>query len=258
MPDQATYLTTRQLQELLQVDRLTIYRMLDAGEIPAFKVGRQWRFDSREIKRWLSGQGEAQSVGNEQTELAARSQGTENLPLAGMQTIQDSFAQALGLRLVIVTDDNRALTTPSNEQPLEQLLQTTSGGMGYLTELIEREQKPVLMPEEEASVGLLSQALQLGQQLQASLCCGPFVYAERKELLKADLVRIAQASDLPSESLSELLLKTRMFNATERSQLAAILASVAVALETLVEQDLAFQHHLQKIANLASRRVGEL
>ncbi|MGD8518216.1 MAG: helix-turn-helix domain-containing protein, partial [Anaerolineae bacterium] len=46
-------LTTRQLQELLQVDRITIYRMLDDGRLEGFKVGGQWRFSRQAIDQWL-------------------------------------------------------------------------------------------------------------------------------------------------------------------------------------------------------------
>ena len=35
------FLTTRQLQEILHVDRTTIYRMADDGRVPAVKVGSQ-------------------------------------------------------------------------------------------------------------------------------------------------------------------------------------------------------------------------
>ena len=34
-------LTTQQLQELIRVDRSTIYRMAEDGRLPAVKVGRQ-------------------------------------------------------------------------------------------------------------------------------------------------------------------------------------------------------------------------
>ena len=49
-------LTVRQLQELLRVDRVTIYRMLEAGALPGFKVGGQWRFSQGEIEAWLNSQ----------------------------------------------------------------------------------------------------------------------------------------------------------------------------------------------------------
>lgn len=46
-------LTTRQLQELLQVDRITIYRMLNDGRLQGFKVGGQWRFSRQAVELWL-------------------------------------------------------------------------------------------------------------------------------------------------------------------------------------------------------------
>jgi excisionase family DNA binding protein len=49
-------LTTKQLQELLQVDRITIYRMLNDGRLRGFKVGGQWRFSRQEIETWLQAQ----------------------------------------------------------------------------------------------------------------------------------------------------------------------------------------------------------
>lgn len=42
-------LTARQVQNLLHVDRSTVYRMADDGRLPAIKVGRQWRFPADRI-----------------------------------------------------------------------------------------------------------------------------------------------------------------------------------------------------------------
>lgn len=49
-------LTTRELQSYLHLDRITIYRLLQAGDIPAMKVGGQWRFSPSEIEHWLTRQ----------------------------------------------------------------------------------------------------------------------------------------------------------------------------------------------------------
>ncbi len=37
---------------LLRVHRSTIYRMLKQHQIPAFRVGSDWRFDADTIERW--------------------------------------------------------------------------------------------------------------------------------------------------------------------------------------------------------------
>jgi len=51
----ATLLTTKDLQELINVDKSTIYRMAEDGRLPAVKVGRQWRFPAGQIADMLGG-----------------------------------------------------------------------------------------------------------------------------------------------------------------------------------------------------------
>lgn len=45
-------LTVGEIADYLRVDRSTIYRLLKRHELPAFKVGRDWRFNVEEIDRW--------------------------------------------------------------------------------------------------------------------------------------------------------------------------------------------------------------
>jgi excisionase family DNA binding protein len=48
-------LTVRQVQELLHIDRSTIYRMASDGRLPAIRVGKQLRFPSRDIAALVNG-----------------------------------------------------------------------------------------------------------------------------------------------------------------------------------------------------------
>ena len=52
MPDQL--LTLEQVAEYLNVDKFTVYRLLADKDLPAFKVGNQWRFKRRLIDNWLA------------------------------------------------------------------------------------------------------------------------------------------------------------------------------------------------------------
>ena len=49
-------MTVKEVAALLRVSPQTLYKMLDQGEIPAVKVGSQWRFDRNRIRDWLEGQ----------------------------------------------------------------------------------------------------------------------------------------------------------------------------------------------------------
>jgi excisionase family DNA binding protein len=45
-------LTVRDLSNYLRVHPSTVYRLLKTGQLPAFKVGSDWRFNVEEIDRW--------------------------------------------------------------------------------------------------------------------------------------------------------------------------------------------------------------
>jgi excisionase family DNA binding protein len=46
-------MTIEETAAYLRVGKKTIYRLLKQGEIPATKVGRQWRFNKASIDKWL-------------------------------------------------------------------------------------------------------------------------------------------------------------------------------------------------------------
>jgi len=50
------WLTLDELAEYLKLGRTKLYQMAQGGEIPASKVGNQWRFDREEIDAWVRSQ----------------------------------------------------------------------------------------------------------------------------------------------------------------------------------------------------------
>ena len=51
MPEQL--LTLEQVAKYLNVDKFTVYRLISDRDLPAFKVGNQWRFKKKLIENWL-------------------------------------------------------------------------------------------------------------------------------------------------------------------------------------------------------------
>ena len=51
-----TLLTPQELAEVLQLNSATITRKAKKGEIPAIKIGKQFRFDRDQIDKWLTQQ----------------------------------------------------------------------------------------------------------------------------------------------------------------------------------------------------------
>lgn len=98
-----TYLTTRDVQELIRVDKSTIYRMAESGKLPAIKVGRQWRFPADEIEQWLRG--------HETTSLDLAEAG---FPEIMTQDSADLFADLYGVMVVVTDIEGRPITAVSN------------------------------------------------------------------------------------------------------------------------------------------------
>jgi excisionase family DNA binding protein len=111
-------LTSRELQDYLHLDRITIYRMLQSGEIPAMKVGGQWRFSQADIDEWLKSHrgkgGIVPAPPQVQPLPPAEALSIATRPLASLRVcdlvapscleiIQGSFAQALNV-VVGITD----------------------------------------------------------------------------------------------------------------------------------------------------------
>jgi excisionase family DNA binding protein len=47
------WLTLEQIADYLQLSTSSVYKMARSQKIPAYKVGRQWRFRKDEIDNWV-------------------------------------------------------------------------------------------------------------------------------------------------------------------------------------------------------------
>ena len=98
------YYTVRQIQSLLKVDRITIYRMLQDGRLKGIKIGHQWRFAKTEVDRFLG-----ISVPEED-----QSEFSPALPIHCIQTIQNLFSDISQLSSLVVDMQGNALTKISS------------------------------------------------------------------------------------------------------------------------------------------------
>ena len=47
-------MTVYEVAEYLKLHYMTVYRMVKRGDIPAFRIGIDWRFRREEIQRWIA------------------------------------------------------------------------------------------------------------------------------------------------------------------------------------------------------------
>ena len=62
MPQPDPIMTVEEIAEYLSLHPLTVRRLARDGEIPAFKVGRQWRVKRALLDKWIADQ-TAQNAG---------------------------------------------------------------------------------------------------------------------------------------------------------------------------------------------------
>ncbi len=70
-------MTAKELAELLKISLPTLYKMVNSGEIPGFKVANEWRFEREEIQAWIEGlsRGNREAVLDSKPETPARAGG---------------------------------------------------------------------------------------------------------------------------------------------------------------------------------------
>ena len=52
----SAFLTTEEVLSCLKVNPRTIYRLIKSGELPAVRIGRQWRFRRSDLDTWIERQ----------------------------------------------------------------------------------------------------------------------------------------------------------------------------------------------------------
>ncbi len=111
----AKLLTTKEVERLMQLNRVTIYRLIRDAGFPALKLGGQWRFPRDEVERWLEKRGHLVSTsGSEPTQTLAASKVDILVPDDLLRSIEitsllRSFASAIDLSVLIIGNNGDIL-----------------------------------------------------------------------------------------------------------------------------------------------------
>ncbi len=112
-------LTVRQLQERLQVDRVTIYRMLNSGRLNGIKVGGQWRFREEDVSHLVTPQPD---------ESGPPPSKQPPLPLPCLHAMQQLFSEAAEVAALVVDPQGQPLTDVTNSCAFCSLILSSEAG----------------------------------------------------------------------------------------------------------------------------------
>ncbi len=252
-------LTAKKMEELLQVDRSTIYRMAEKGLLPGIKVGKQWRFPSDQVSTLFQIEMPKQTTASILEEDPLTNGDPERLevilPLDCVQLIQESFADLLGVMIVVTDMEGRPITRASNACGLFEAVSQIPSALQKCTESWQSLATSLeLEPRFRSShLGLLcARALiRVGSELQGMViasCVAPENWPPTPEKtadiaselgVEASLLHlhIDQVHKLPSDQQQRILLYVQ--------QIANIVAHIVNERKTLVNR-------LEAIADLTA------
>ena len=112
-----TFLTSQEIQDLISVDRSTVYRMAEDGRLPGVKVGRQWHFPADRVAAQLG-----LTFGADLPAFApAAADAADQADVLGAllrpgdaQSVTDLIGELFGVMAVMTDMDGHPITSVSN------------------------------------------------------------------------------------------------------------------------------------------------
>lgn len=240
-------LTTRQVLELLKVDRITVYRMLQDGRLKGIKIGQQWRFPQNEVARLLGE--EAPQTAAPQTEANA------SFPTHCVQTIQDLFAEVGQISALVVDTDGEALTETSHPCRFCQVMQQSPSGQAACREtwrdIARQSSAGSRYFTCHAGVQYISAPINDEDGPAGYFLAGEFYWQlPDPQEEAARLERLSGANTLASDMLQQAARSVPVIPAEQHARVEGWPATAALAVQSILHERLSFMSRLQQIASL--------
>lgn len=240
-------LTTRQVLEILKVDRITIYRMLQDGRLKGVKIGQQWRFPLQEVERLLG-------VVVPQPEPSQPETRT-SFPTHCVQTIQDLFSEVGQVSGLVLDLDGEPLTEVSHPCRFCQIIRQNPAGqqtcLASWKEFARQSAAGSRYFTCHAGLQYISAPILDAGKPVGYFLAGGFYW--QKPDAQEETVRIqslAGAFLLPVETLQHAANTVPVIAAEQQSRVETWPAAAARAVQSILSERIMFMTRLQQIANL--------
>jgi excisionase family DNA binding protein len=252
-------LTAKDIQELFQVDRSTVYRMAEAGQLPAIKVGKQWRFPKNKMDEWFQTRmmapmqtavtvNKIDSLSKDQPHSLA-----DLLPIDCVQLIQDSFADLLDVMLVITDMEGKPITEPSHPCGLFDAINNSPDAIQKCIQSWHDLAMTIdLAPKYSRShLGLLCarSMIRVGHELKGMVIVG-CIEPETWPPSQADIETIAADFDVDSKVLLESLHEIYQLDDGRKQEVLTFLPRIANIIAHIVNERNSLVGRLEAIASL--------
>jgi excisionase family DNA binding protein len=242
--------TVRQVQQILKVDRITIYRMLGDGRLKGIKIGQQWRFPHTEIDRLLGlPEVTAETVAETDSSLTDSS-----FPTHCIQTIQNLFSDISRIGAVVVDMNGDNLTTFSRPSKFCSLMMSSPSGRSACQacwkEAAENSSQKNTFTCHAGLQYLAAPIFDRGNQIGA-LITGQFYLQSPDRYEESERVQhLARMHHINTEQLQSTAVEIQAIPADKQVQVESWPKSTVEAMHSILNERSGFLNRLQQIANL--------
>lgn len=250
-------LTAQQVQDILKVDRITVYRMLKDGRLKGVKIGQQWRFSLIEVERLAGIHLPAESASDASCD--------PNFPTHCVQTIQNLFAEISQISAVVTDMQGNPLTEISHPTRFCQMLMSSPAGLNACRaswQTFARDSVDVKGSDGKIISGARFFTCQAGLQYIGApifdkdeqiglFLAGQFYWQPPDPREEAERFRrLAAGFNLPIAELQALAREIPVIDPAQHARVEAWPFTAAQAVQSILHERLGFMERLQQIASL--------
>lgn len=258
MPDQL--LTTRELSERLQLDRITIYRLVNEGQLPALRVGGQWRFSANAIDAWLQNRDRDRERPRSPKPLPDASSNptlSDLIPIQTIQSIQDRFASILGVSSFVTNQDGQPLMPCSRCSRFCRLVHTTEAGMAGCQaswrSVARSTEQGIDIHTCHAGIQYASAPVEVNGRRLGMVTAGQFLtQPPDTEAFREQALATGARIGVDGEALADAMDSIEIVGADRALQITELLAVIANALSDIGYQSYMARQTLARIARLTA------
>ncbi len=245
-------LTTKQIQDLLKIDRITVYRMLNDGRLKGVKIGNQWRFPQTEIDRLMGAEPEKNASEAEEDFLT-------DFPSDCVEKVQEIYAGIIGIGAVTVSRQGDPLTQPTCCNSFCKLMLASESGRRACQATW---RKVAVVPNGDPPIQVCHAGLNYKRSLITSdgqpvawLIGGQFYTSEPDpEKEEEHLQKLSEKHAIPLDQLKEAARKIPVLKKYQQEKVMEWTPKVAGTVQSILCERSGLMNRLQRIAEISSIR----
>lgn len=242
------FLTAKQVIELLNVDRTTLYRMIKENRIKGVKVGSQWRFPAGEVNAIMNGGTPGVSHSFEPT--------NEVLPIHCIQPIQEVFSDIIGIAALTTEYDGNPLTEISNSCRFCKMILSSESGReacrnSWKNLKFSNDGKPVFNTC-HAGLKYSGAGIKLENTEVAKLITGQYFVSKPNPDFSKKIKSLANHFDLDSKELLSAAKEVIVLEERTKQVMAKWLLKIARSFERMAVERKELLNKLKNIAEISN------